>query len=100
MNQRTELNLSENCVLTDAISESADGRNEGQSLGAAVDAACKRTRRFEVLESFVDTPLELCPLGELVLSTGSHQLRFRGPCRRFEFMLAGDQLGVEETQIQ
>ena len=31
MNQRAELNLSENCVLADAISESTDGRNEGQS---------------------------------------------------------------------
>ena len=88
MNQRTDLNLSENCVLTDAISESANGRNEGQSLGT--DAACKRTRRFEVLESLVNAPLELCPLGELVLSTGGHQLRFSGPRRRFEFMLAGD----------
>lgn len=100
MNQRAELNFSENWVLTDAISESGDGRNEGQSLGTAVDAARKRTRRFEVLESFVDAPLELCPLGELVLSTGGHQLRLSGPRRRFEFMLAGDQLGVEETQIQ
>ena len=31
MNQRAELNLSENCVLADAISESTAGQIDGQS---------------------------------------------------------------------
>lgn len=68
-------------------------------LAWAVDAARKHTRRFEVLESLVDAPFEFCPFSKVVLSTGSHQLGFGGPCRRLEFVLAGDQLGVEETQI-
>jgi hypothetical protein len=62
-----------------------------------MSAAWKHTCCFEVLESLVDAPLEFCPFSKVVLSTGSHQLGFGGPCRRLEFMLAGDQLGVEET---
>jgi hypothetical protein len=100
MNQRAELNLSENCVLTDAISESTGPMVRWSVLARVMDAAWKRTCRFEVLESLVNAPLEFCPFRKVVLSAGGHQLGFGGPCRRFELVLAGDQLGVEETQIQ
>ena len=64
------------------------------------EAAWIQTRRLEVLESFVNAPLEFGPFRKVVLGAGSHQLRFGCPCRRFEVVLAGDQLGVEETKIE
>ena len=72
MNQRVELNLRENCALTDAISEST----EGSVLARVMDAARRRTCRFKFLESLVDASLEFCPFRELVLGTGSHELCF------------------------
>lgn len=58
------------------------------------------TGRFEVLESFVYASLKFCPFCKVVLSAGGHQLCFGGPCRRFELLLASDQLGVDETKIE
>ena len=72
MNQRAELNLSENLVLTDAISESTGG----SVVARMMNAARRHTCRFEVLESLVDAPLEFCPFCKMVLGTSSHELRF------------------------
>ena len=69
MNQSAELNLSENCVLADAISESVTAEVNPSRV---MDVAWTQTGRFEVLESLVNASLEFCPFRKLVLGAGSH----------------------------
>ena len=85
----------ENWDLTDAISESLIVVMVNSER--VMDLTWRLTRRFEVLESLVDTSLQFCPFRKLVLSTSGHQLRLGGPCRRFELVLASYQFGVEKT---
>lgn len=65
-----------------------------------MDSAWRFTGRFEVLEPLVYTSLKFCPFRKMVLSAGGQKLRLGCPCRRFEIVLACDQLGVEKTQIE
>jgi hypothetical protein len=63
-------------------------------------AAWTLTGRLEVLKSLVYASFKFCPFCKVVLSASGHQLCFGCPCRRFEFLLASDQLGMDDTKIE
>lgn len=72
-------------------------------ISAKVDAARKwtsHTQRLEIRKTFINLPLQLCPLCELVLRARLHELGLGCHERRLELIPLAHFLGVENAQVE